>query len=214
LEIARNLLNPLSRSMKSILEWLVTFATLPFWLPLLMLIALAIVLEGRGGPFFRQERIGRAGRTFKVLKFRTMRPDAEEHLKKCLEADPRLMQEWKSHCKLKNDPRITVVGKWLRRTSLDELPQLVNVLFGQMSLVGPRPLPPYHRNQLPARVLALREQVLPGITGLWQVSGRSDSGNEGIERWDTYYVRNWSIWLDIVILSRTGIAVFAARGAY
>ena len=102
----------------------------------------------------------------------------------------------------------------LRRTSLDELPQLFNVLNGSMSLVGPRPLPSYHFEDLPELVQQLRNQVKPGITGLWQVSGRSEAGTAGMEKWDPYYVRNWSIWLDIVILVKTIRAVLFARGAY
>ena len=102
----------------------------------------------------------------------------------------------------------------LRRTSLDELPQLFNVLNGSMSLVGPRPLPSYHFEDLPESVQQLRHQVKPGITGLWQVSGRSEAGTAGMEKWDPYYVRNWSIWLDIIILVRTIRTVLFARGAY
>ena len=105
------------------------------------------------------------------------------------------------------------MGKFLRKTSLDEIPQLFNVLKGEMSLVGPRPLPRYHYDQLPGSVRMLRERVKPGITGLWQVSGRSDAGNEGMIRHDPYYVRNWSIWLDIVILVRTVRAVLFGSGA-
>ena len=98
--------------------------------------------------------------------------------------------------------------------SLDELPQLFNVLRGEMSLVGPRPLPPYHHDHLPDKVRRLRERVLPGLTGLWQVSGRSETGPDGMEKWDLFYVRNWSIWLDLVILGRTLRAVLTCRGAY
>jgi lipopolysaccharide/colanic/teichoic acid biosynthesis glycosyltransferase len=151
---------------------------------------------------------------FKAYKLRTMVPHADQVLEAALKTDPDLRREWDEKCKLRNDPRITPVGRFIRATSLDELPQLVNVLRGEMSWIGPRPLPLYHHEQLPEQVRDLRERVLPGITGLWQVSGRSEVGTTGMEKWDPYYVRNWSIWLDIVILVRTFRAVFTARGAY
>ena len=128
--------------------------------------------------------------------------------------NPELAEEWNRNFKLKKDPRVTRMGGFLRKTSLDELPQLFNVLKGEMSLVGPRPLPRYHQDKMPENIRALRERVRPGITGLWQVSGRSDAGPAGMERWDTYYVRNWSLWLDIVILVRTVRVVIGGHGAY
>jgi lipopolysaccharide/colanic/teichoic acid biosynthesis glycosyltransferase len=109
---------------------------------------------------------------------------------------------------------VTRIGRILRRTSLDELPQVLNVLAGQMSLVGPRPLPDYHHEQLAEAARTPRSRVCPGLTGLWQVSGRSESGTAGMEKWDTYYVRNWSIWLDVIILARTFLAVLKGEGAY
>jgi lipopolysaccharide/colanic/teichoic acid biosynthesis glycosyltransferase len=143
-----------------------------------------------------------------------MVPDADAALARALASDPVLRAEWNAHFKLERDPRITRVGAFLRKTSLDELPQLLNVLRGEMSLVGPRPLPRYHHDELEGRVAALRESVRPGITGLWQVSGRSDTGTLGMERWDPYYVRNWSLWLDLVILVRTVRVVLQRSGAY
>jgi lipopolysaccharide/colanic/teichoic acid biosynthesis glycosyltransferase len=143
-----------------------------------------------------------------------MVPNAERVLQKALKNNPALRTEWETHYKLKKDPRITKVGNFLRQTSLDEIPQLLNVLRGNMSLVGPRPLPAYHHEDLPEQVRSLREKVNPGITGLWQVSGRSEAGTAGMEKWDPYYVRNWSIWLDIVIIARTFKAVFRGEGAY
>jgi lipopolysaccharide/colanic/teichoic acid biosynthesis glycosyltransferase len=143
-----------------------------------------------------------------------MRPDADRVLEKALAADPALRAEWDATFKLENDPRITRAGRLIRATSLDELPQLLNVLRGEMSLVGPRPLPAYHHDELEEDVREVRERVRPGLTGLWQVSGRSDTGTAGMERWDPYYVRNWSLWLDVVILVRTFRAVLARSGAY
>tara|TARA_B100000927_G_scaffold35203_1_gene25285 strand:+ start:30 stop:461 length:432 start_codon:yes stop_codon:yes gene_type:complete len=143
-----------------------------------------------------------------------MVPNAEKVLEEALEKDENLRNEWNNHFKLKKDPRITKIGRFLRITSLDELPQLFNVLNGTMSVVGPRPLPNYHFNELPKYVQDLRNKVKPGITGLWQVSGRSEAGTVGMEKWDPYYVRNWSIWLDIFILFKTVKAVFSGKGAY
>lgn len=144
----------------------------------------------------------------------TMVPDAESVLQEALDADPALKAEWERDFKLKKDPRITRIGNLLRKYSIDEIPQLFNVLRGQMSLVGPRPLPADHEQELADRVLTMRRRVRPGMTGLWQVSGRSDAGTDGMEQFDSYYVRNWSIWLDVVILVRTFRAVSNSAGAY
>jgi Undecaprenyl-phosphate galactose phosphotransferase WbaP len=214
LEITKNLLNPVSRILKRFSDLALVVVSAPLWGPLMGLISLLIWLEDRKNPFFFQPRVGRGGGIFRTAKFRTMVPDAENVLQQALEKDPVLRDEWETNFKLKSDPRITRVGHFLRKTSLDEIPQLLNVLRGTMSLVGPRPLPSYHFDDLPEPVRFLRHKVRPGITGLWQVSGRSEAGTEGMERWDPYYVRNWSIWLDIVILFRTFKAVCNARGAY
>jgi Undecaprenyl-phosphate galactose phosphotransferase WbaP len=214
LEVTRNLLDPAARTLKRACDLTATLLSAPLWLGLCLLVGLAIWLEDRRSPLFVQVRVGEGGRLFKTYKFRTMVPDAEALLERRLETDPALRAEWEAHHKLRHDPRITRVGSVLRRTSLDEFPQLVNVLLGQMSLVGPRPLPPYHQAQLPGQVQRLRERVRPGMTGLWQVSGRSASGNVGMERGDPYYVRNWSLWLDIVILIRTLRVVVGGSGAY
>lgn len=214
LEIQQNLLDPLARFTKRSFDLGFCLATSWIWGPLCLLLALLVWLEDRRTPLFRQERMGLRRRTFTALKFRTMHPDADDLLRRRLAEDPALRQEWEAQFKLRRDPRVTRVGRLLRRTSLDELPQIVNVLRGEMSLVGPRPLPRYHFDELPERVKQLRDRVRPGITGLWQVSGRSDAGHAGMARWDTYYVRNWSLWLDIIILVRTSRAVATGRGAY
>lgn len=214
LEITSNLINPFSRFAKLTFDFLVVLLSSPIWFPICALLAFLIKFEDGGNPFFLQERVGRGGQKFKTFKFRTMVPNAEDVLRQKLEEDAELRHEWETFYKLRKDPRITKIGRLLRRLSLDELPQLLNVVRGEMSLVGPRPLPQYHSNELPRRVRELRERVRPGITGLWQVSGRSDSGNEGMEQWDPYYVRNWSLWLDAVILIRTITAVVKGSGAY
>ena len=214
LEITKNLLNPFARIFKRFIDLVLVLLSSPLWLPLMSLIYVLIWLEDRHDPLFLQPRVGRGGGSFRTAKFRTMVPDAEKVLQKALRKDPALKAEWEANFKLRKDPRITKVGNFLRKTSLDEIPQLLNVLRGTMSLVGPRPLPAYHFDELSEQVRFLRHKVRPGITGLWQVSGRSESGNEGMEKWDPYYVRNWSLWLDIVILARTFKAVVRAQGAY
>lgn len=215
LEITCNLMSPVARFTKRATDLALVLFTALFWVPFCGLLSALIWLEDRHDPLFRQERVGRDGRPFQTLKFRTMVPNAEAVLLKRLEEDEALRLEWTTTYKLKDDPRVTRIGRFLRRYSLDELPQLLNVLRDEMSLVGPRPLPFYHHNDLSPRAADLRERVHPGMTGLWQVSGRSDSGGlEGMEQWDPYYVRNWSLWLDVVILIRTVRAVFKGAGAY
>lgn len=214
LEITSNLVSPLAQFVKRTVDILVTLVLAPLWVPLCLLLALLIRLEDGHASLFRQVRMGLNGQAFQTIKFRTMVPNAEDVLQKRLAEDAALRREWNTTYKLKKDPRVTRVGRVLRRLSLDELPQLVNVLRGEMSLVGPRPLPPYHEEDLDPRVRALRERTRPGLTGLWQVSGRSDVGTAGMERWDAYYVRNWSMWLDVVILIRTLRVVYNGTGAY
>lgn len=178
-------------------------------LPVLALAALAIKLEDRGPILHRSRRVGVDETAFECLKLRTMSADAEQRqgeLEGRNEADGALF-------KLRDDPRITRVGRLLRRLSIDELPQLVNVLRGEMSLVGPRPLP-LRDYELLDDVQKKRYLVLPGITGLWQVSGRSDLSFDDLVRLDFFYIETWSVWLDITILARTIPVVFSRRGAY
>jgi len=214
LKIALNLADPISRLVKRSFDIVSTCLAAPFWMPLVGLLSALIWLEDKTNPFFLQTRFGKDGEEFKTWKFRTMVPDAENALKNALENDPNLKEEWERDFKLKKDPRITRIGHFLRRFSLDEIPQLFNVLAGTMSLVGPRPLPEYHEDEVNTRVLALRRRVRLGMTGMWQVSGRSNIGTDGMEHFDSYYVRNWSLWLDLVILVRTFSAVARSSGAY
>ena len=181
--------------------------------PLFLLIVLLIKLDSRGPAFFGHKRLGKGGRYFTCYKFRTMRPDAEQVLKDLLRRDPEARAQWEKDFKLKNDPRITKVGAFLRKTSLDELPQLWNVLKGDMSLVGPRPIvtDEVKRYGDKARYLF---KVPPGITGLWQVSGRNDIDYEERVLLDEYYAKNWSLWLDIEVIIRTFGAVLKKQGAY
>jgi exopolysaccharide biosynthesis polyprenyl glycosylphosphotransferase len=193
---------------KNVMDRVLAAMMLVVLAPLFVLVGLLIRLGDRGRAFFRQPRVGREGKLFRVIKFRTMYPDAEQRLAQLVdqnESDGLLF-------KIKNDPRITPVGRLLRRTSLDELPQLINVLKGEMSLVGPRPLPAEDGDFLGD--VRRRLLVKPGITGLWQVSGRSELSWDDAVRLDLYYVDNWSLAFDLVILWRTIGVVFARRGAY
>jgi lipopolysaccharide/colanic/teichoic acid biosynthesis glycosyltransferase len=176
--------------------------------PLFAVIAIAIRLTDRGPAFFSQARVGREGETFHVWKFRTMYTDAEDRLAQLVdqnEGDGLLF-------KIRDDPRVIPVGRFLRRASLDELPQLVNVFRGEMSLVGPRPLPADDGDFLGD--VRRRLLVRPGMTGLWQVSGRSELSWDDAVRLDLYYVDNWSLAFDLVILWRTIGVVFGRKGAY
>lgn len=180
--------------------------------PLILFILWAMWCEG-GPILYRHRRIGRGGQPFDCLKFRTMVPNADQVLRDVLARDPELMREWVQYRKLRRDPRITFVGRYLRRSSLDELPQLWNVLRGEMSLVGPRPIV---REELLRYGRKVREYqaVAPGITGLWQVMGRNDTNYRRRVALDTYYVRNRSLSLDIYILLKTTVVVIGGNGAY
>jgi Undecaprenyl-phosphate galactose phosphotransferase WbaP len=212
-EIKQNLLDPWSQRLKRALDLVGTVIGGSLVSPLLFAIAVLIKLDSPGPALFIQERPGLNGRAFRVLKFRTMHAGAEQRFDELVLKDPRLKQEFEEYGKLRNDPRVTRIGRFLRRSSLDELPQLWNVLKGEMSLVGPRA---YLLNQIPqlhsntATVL----RVPPGISGLWQVSGRSETTFEQRVEMDIYYVRNWSVWLDLVILARTVKNVVLSKGAF
>ena len=215
IEYTNNLLVRQNRAVKRALDVVLAALGLLLFAPIVAVAAaLVVLLDGRP-LFFRQERGGLDGRRIAVPKLRTMRIDAEQRLKDHLAADPRINDEWKRRYKLRNDPRlIPVVGRPFRRFSIDELPQLWSVLAGDMSLVGPRPFPDYHVAQFSPVFRQLRQRVRPGITGLWQVTVRSEGSLEEQEAYDSYYIRNWSIWLDIYILSRTFATVASGRGAY
>jgi len=213
LEVRQQLLLPLPRVIKRAIDLFLTVVGGLAVLPFIGLIALLIKLDSPGQVFYLQERLGRDGRFFKAVKFRTMYGDGEARLAKLLEQDPALREEYELYHKLRNDPRVTRVGRILRKFSLDELPQLWNVLKGEMSLVGPRA---YLPRELPK--MAGSERIIlkvhPGITGLWQVSGRNEIPFKERLELDTYYVRNWSVWLDLYILARTVWVVIFGKGAY
>jgi Undecaprenyl-phosphate galactose phosphotransferase WbaP len=181
--------------------------------PFALVIALAIVIETRGPVFFCHERIGRNRRRFRLWKFRSMVADSDLVLSRYLERNPTLRSEWLSTRKLKDDPRVTRVGRLLRRSSLDELPQLWNVFRGDMSMVGPRPIVEDEMVKY-GPVLDLYLQVKPGLTGLWQVSGRNDTSYRQRTALDSSYIRNWTIWADLVVLLKTVRVVLCGHGAY
>jgi lipopolysaccharide/colanic/teichoic acid biosynthesis glycosyltransferase len=215
IEYTNNLLVHRNQLLKRTLDILVAGAALALLSPVMLAAAVLVKLLDRGPVFFTQRRSGLDGRLVDVPKIRTMRIDAESRLEEHLAADPGLREEWQASYKLRRDPRlIPIVGRFFRRFSIDELPQLWTVVQGRMSLVGPRPFPDYHLKQFPASFLELRRRVRPGITGLWQIMVRSEGGTEQQQAYDTYYIRNWSVWLDIYVLSRTIAAVASGRGAY
>ncbi len=214
-ETHQKLLDPAAMWIKRAIDILASGFGLVFAAPLVAICALWIRKVSPGNPFYVQERQGLDGTTLRILKLRTMYPNSEEmlvaHLSRYLSA----RDEWERFCKLKRDPRIIPgVGHFLRKTSLDELPQLWNILKGEMSLVGPRPFPAYHNSRFGHEFLQVRMQVRPGLTGLWQVSARSDGDLSVQQTLDSYYIRNWSLWLDIYILFRTVRTVLSLRGSY
>jgi len=179
-----------------------------------LIVVIVFLLRRGGGPvIYRHRRVGRGGQMFSCLKFRTMVPNADQVLRDLLESNPELQAEWVRDHKLRNDPRVTGIGRFLRRTSLDELPQLVNVLRGEMSLVGPRPVV---REELLryGRSVGTYLAAKPGITGLWQVTGRNDTDYRRRVVLDTYYVRNQTLLLDLYILLKTTAVVLGGSGAY
>jgi Undecaprenyl-phosphate galactose phosphotransferase WbaP len=213
LELRKNLLSRSSLALKRGLDLALLAASLVVTLPLAGMISLAILLESGRPAIFGHPRIGKGGRSFTVWKFRSMVGDAEAVLREAVADVPALRQEWEAQRKLRADPRLTRVGWLLRRTSLDELPQLWNVLSGEMSLVGPRPIVEEEVSRY-GRSFDLYRRVPPGLTGLWQVSGRSNTSYADRVRLDVHYVRSWSIWMDLVILARTLGVVIRGDGAY
>jgi Undecaprenyl-phosphate galactose phosphotransferase WbaP len=213
LETSNRLASPLRRGLKRIFDLSLAIVLGVVIVPLLALIAVLIRTTSPGPVFYSQERIGWHGRRFRAWKFRSMRRDADEVLQQYLAEHPELLAEWQANHKLKHDPRITWVGRWLRLTSLDELPQIWNVLCGEMSLIGPRPIVEAEIEKY-GHQYEHYIQVVPGITGLWQISGRNNTTYDERVNYDAYYVRNWSLWLDLYILACTARVVLLGEGAY
>lgn len=213
LRLKNNLARPLNRFIKTIVDYTLTIIGVILISPILFFIAAWIYKDSPGPVIFQHIRIGKNGKPFPCFKFRTMCNNADKKLQELLANDPEARAEWEKDFKLKNDPRITRSGAFLRKTSLDELPQLFNVLRGEMSLVGPRPIV---KEEL-ARYGEFVDDYLmvkPGITGMWQVNGRSDTTYDERVHMDSWYVRNWNVWLDFMLVWRTIKAVFKCEGAY
>jgi Undecaprenyl-phosphate galactose phosphotransferase WbaP len=212
LEVRNNLLRPSSQIIKRAIDVTVALVASVVCLPIMLAVALLIKLDSPGTVLYRQQRIGLDGSHFEVFKFRTMFGDGESRLAELLAQDASAKHEYIQFHKLRADPRVTKIGRWLRASSLDELPQLWNVWLGQMSVVGPRP---YLIREIAsmegAEHIILRTR--PGMTGLWQVSGRSNTTFKERLITDIYYVRNWSPWLDLYLLTRTVWAVLWRSGA-
>jgi len=213
--IYQNRLKSLYRKIvQQVFNYFLAIISLPILLPIIGIFAILIKSESPGPVFFIHHRVGQDGKIIPTLKFRSMYNNAEERLKNLMHENGTIKDEWENNFKLKDDPRVTKIGKFLRSTSLDELPQIFNVLKTQMNFVGPRPvlqeeLDNYYKNDAEYYLM-----VKPGITGLWQVSGRSDTDYKFRVNTDKWYVVNWSLWLDIVILVKTIKVVFKKEGAY
>ena len=204
---------PLGGTLKRGTDILIALSALLVFLPLFLLVAITIVLCDGRPVFYGHSRVGHRRRPFRCFKFRTMVVNGDEVLRRHLQACPDAQREWTETRKLRDDPRITAVGVVLRRLSLDELPQLVNVLRGEMSIVGPRPIVT-DEIQMYGSDAHFYFQVRPGLTGPWQVSGRNDSAYDGRVALDRAYVENWSLRRDVIIILKTIPAVLTARGSY
>jgi Undecaprenyl-phosphate galactose phosphotransferase WbaP len=224
MEARQNLLSPLDVVAKRSMDILLSFVLGMLSLPVILLIALLIRLDSPGPIFYSQERLGKDRRKKKrqgqssgckiiIYKFRSMQVNADQILYEYLKKNPAARLEWEQNQKLCNDPRITRVGKWIRKFSLDEIPQFFNILKGDMSLVGPRPIM-LEQEKMYGDQIEIYTSVRPGLTGFWQVSGRNNTSFSERANYDVYYVRNWSVWLDLYILLRTVWTVLRRDGAY
>lgn len=211
-EVKNKLLQPFSRLLKLVVEIVLSAVALVGLLPLFIILVPLIKFTSSGPVFYRATRLGQNGKEIQVWKFRTMYEDADEKLAQLLKSNPELRAQWEQDFKLQSDPRITPVGNFLRKTSLDELPQFWNVLNGTMSIIGPRPITDEEVGYY-GKHYALRKRVKPGITGLWQVSGRSNTSYELRVMLDTYYIMNWSVWMDYYIFFKTIYIVLMRKGA-
>lgn len=208
-----NLRIPFYRILKRCIDIFIILLFCPILIPLFLILMILVKCTSKGPIFYGHKRVGKNGKEFKCWKFRTMVYNSQEILEQILATDPVRAAEWEAERKFKDDPRITKFGKFLRKTSLDELPQIINILVGQMSLVGPRPVtkPELEKYGIHKNFVL---SVLPGLTGMWQVNGRSETSYEERIYFDTFYIQNWSIWLDLWILIKTIYVVIKGKGAY
>jgi undecaprenyl-phosphate galactose phosphotransferase len=219
LQLPNNLKSTGNTVMKFLFDFFVGWACFIASLPILLILSFITWVSTGASPFFRQKRFGKKGREFRVIKFQTMYPKItkdkkyeKQVLKEYFEKHPQEKENWIKYKKIKgNDPRVTPIGKILRKTSLDELPQIINVVLGQMSLVGPRPYLPREESDMEEHFDVI-VSVKPGITGLWQISGRNDVDFNKRMQIDSWYIRNWSVWLDIVIFLKTARKLIGKTG--
>jgi Undecaprenyl-phosphate galactose phosphotransferase WbaP len=213
LRVDERLLLPMPQCVKRLMDLTLIVVAAPLLLPCIAVVAAMVKVSSPGPVFYRHQRIGRGGRRFFAWKFRSMVKNADQVLASYLADNPNYRAEWERDHKLRKDPRVTRVGEFLRKTSLDELPQLWNVVRNEMSLVGPRPIVEAEISKYSER-FQFYTKVAPGITGLWQISGRNDTTYGERVDLDAYYVRNWSAWLDLIILACTIRVVLFRDGAY
>ena len=213
LQVRNDLLRPGARLAKRVIDLSLCLMLTPIVLPLMAVLYIMIAIQSGFPVFYSQERLGQQARTFRIWKFRTMVRNAGKILEHTLASNEQFREEWKQNQKLRNDPRVTVIGKLLRKTSLDELPQFWNVIRGDMSLVGPRPI--VHGEVTKYKeAYGVYTKTTPGVTGLWQVSGRNHTTYAERIAYDIFYVRNWSVWMDIYVLARTAKVIVTGAGAY
>ncbi|MGL4388642.1 MAG: exopolysaccharide biosynthesis polyprenyl glycosylphosphotransferase [Brevinema sp.] len=203
----------IAKILKNTMDYIIGFFIVLVISPIFLITALLIKITSKGSIFYCQERIGKGGKPFKIWKFRSMHVNADQRLQELLAKNPELKKQWDTYFKLDQDPRITPVGHFLRKYSIDELPQLFNVLLGSMSLVGPRPFVKGEIEEINPSLVSLYAQVKPGLTGLWQISGRNETSRQERLQIDVWYLQNWSPSLDFLIFLNTPIAVITARGA-
>ncbi|WP_294429728.1 undecaprenyl-phosphate galactose phosphotransferase WbaP [uncultured Treponema sp.] len=208
-----NLTKPISLFWKRVIDLFLLLISSPLTLPLVLFVSLAIKISSPGPVFYGHKRIGKNGKEFKCWKFRSMVIDADKQLEKILAENPQMREEWEKDRKFTNDPRVTKIGKILRKTSIDEIPQFFNVLTGEMSFIGPRPVTQPELKKYGNKSDFILS-VQPGLSGMWQISGRSDTGYEERVTLDSYYIQNWSVWLDIWIIIKTLYVVVRGKGAY
>lgn len=214
LGIRNNLARKTNRIAKRIFDIVFSIMVMGIVIPVSIVVMALIMIESPGAaPIFKHYRVGKDGKLFPCYKFRSMIPNAQEKLKEYLKENPEANEEWNKYFKLKHDPRITKIGRIIRKTSIDELPQFLNVLKGEMSWVGPRPIIRDEEHYY-GKYIKDYYSVLPGITGMWQVNGRSDTGYTERVAMDVWYVRNWSVWIDIALVCKTAKGVIFGKGAY